>query len=88
MMNASTRIFSCKQWDQKQVRASIHNGSREWITILACICADGSALSLALVYQSNAPNVQSTWVEDINPEQAAFVTATKSGWTNNDIGLQ
>jgi hypothetical protein len=88
MMNASTRIFSRKQWDRKQVRAPIHDGSREWITILACICADGSALSPALIYQSDASNVQSSWVEDINLEQAAFVTASKSGWTNNDIGLQ
>jgi hypothetical protein len=88
MMNASTRIFSRKQWDRKQVRAPIHDGSREWITILACICADGSALPPALIYQSDASNVQSSWVEDINLEQAAFVTASKSGWTNNDIGLQ
>jgi hypothetical protein len=88
MMDASTRIFSRKQWDRKQVRAPIHDGSREWITILACICADGSALPPALIYQSDASNVQSSWVEDINLEQAAFVTASKSGWTNNDIGLQ
>jgi hypothetical protein len=88
MMNASTRIFSRKQWDRKQVRAPIHDGSREWITILACICADGSALPPALIYQSDGSNVQSSWVEDINLEQAAFVTASKTGWTNNDIGLQ
>jgi hypothetical protein len=88
MMHPSKRIFSRSEWERGRVRATIHDGSRECITILACICADGTALEPGLVYQSDTPNVLSSWVEDISQEQPAFVAASTSGWTNNDLGLQ
>jgi hypothetical protein len=88
MMGRSKRIFSRKQWERNVVRAPLQDGSREWISILACICADGTTLPPGLIYQSDSENVWSTWVEDINQNRPAFVTASSSGWTNNDIGLQ
>ena len=36
------RFFSKQLWEQKKVTAALQDGSREWITILATICADGS----------------------------------------------
>jgi hypothetical protein len=32
--------------------------------------------------------IWSSWVEDIHQNRPAFVTATPSGWTNEDTGLQ
>jgi hypothetical protein len=87
-MNATKRVFSRPLFEQKTVRAPLQDGSTEWITVLACICADGTAIPPALIYQSDAAQVWSTWVEDIKQDQPVFVTASKSGWTNNDIGLQ
>jgi hypothetical protein len=86
-MNGSKRVFSRALWERKVVRAPLQDGSREWITILACICADGTTLPPALIYQSKAAEVWSTWVEDIKQDTEAFVTASTSGWTNDDIGL-
>ncbi|KAF1967778.1 hypothetical protein BU23DRAFT_482446, partial [Bimuria novae-zelandiae CBS 107.79] len=44
------RVFSRRMWEKKEVRASLQDGSCEWITILACVCADGAALPPSLIY--------------------------------------
>jgi hypothetical protein len=87
-MNSSKRAFPRRLWEKKVVRAPLQDGSREWITILACVCADGTTLPPGLIYRSDAAQVWSTWVEDIQQDTEAFVTASISGWTNDDIGLQ
>jgi hypothetical protein len=84
----SKRIFSRATWEMKKKTESIQDGSREWITVLACVGADGTALPPGLVFQGANGNIQSTWVQDINPEQHnVFVTSSPSGWSNNEIGL-
>ena len=84
----SKRIFSRYIWQRKEVRATIQDSSREWITLLACICADGSALPPGLIYQSANKTVRSSWVDGIEAgEHSVFITSSPSGWTNNDIGL-
>jgi hypothetical protein len=37
-------VFSRRTWEKKEVGATLQDGSREWITLLACVCAGGSAL--------------------------------------------
>jgi hypothetical protein len=88
IMNSSKRFFSRDLWERKVVKAPLHDGPRDWITVLACICADGTPLSPGLIYQSKATKIWSSWVEDIHQDQPAFVTTTPSGWTNKDTGLQ
>jgi hypothetical protein len=84
----SKRIFSRKMWERKEVRAAIQDGSREWITVLACVCADGSHLPPSLIDQSTASAIRSSWVEEIEAnEHSVYVKSSPSGWTNNDIGL-
>jgi hypothetical protein len=84
----SKRVFSKPLFMSRQVRQALQDGSREWISSLACICADGSFVDLALVYQSNAETLQSSWVEEINSNShRVFVTSSTSGWSNNRIGL-
>jgi Tc5 transposase DNA-binding domain/DDE superfamily endonuclease len=84
----SKRIFSRAMYERKEVRQAIQDGSRKWISLLACICADGSSIDPALIYQSNASNLQSSWVEEMNPEHhSVFITSSSSSWTNNKIGL-
>lgn len=45
----SKRVFSRKMWGRKEVRAAIQDGSREWITLLACVCADGVILCMSAI---------------------------------------
>jgi hypothetical protein len=58
------RVFSKAIWEAKLCTAAIQDGNREWITLIACVCADGSALPPALVYEGKS-GIQSSWVEGI-----------------------
>ncbi|KAG9186011.1 hypothetical protein G6011_02567 [Alternaria panax] len=82
------RIFSRRLYEQKGARQALEDGSTEWITVIACICSDGKALSPTLIFQGANGAVQSSWVEAVQAgEHSVFTTSSPSGWSNNDIGL-
>jgi hypothetical protein len=84
----SKRVFSKELYKRKEVRDSLQDGSREWITVLACVGADGSALPPSLIFQAAHGNIRLTWVHHIKAgKHDVFTTLSPSGWTNNDIGL-
>ena len=88
VIGRSKRVFSRQMWERKEVRAALQDGSREWITLLACVCADGSALPPSLIYQSTNKDIQSSWVQDIKARtHSVHVSSSPSGWTNNDLSL-
>jgi hypothetical protein len=60
VIGKSKRIFSKVSWESKEARAPIQDGSREWITALAAVCADREALPPSLIYQAERGNVRST----------------------------
>ncbi|KAI1683104.1 Pogo transposable element [Pyrenophora tritici-repentis] len=87
-LGRSKRVFDKVLYDQKGVRACLQDGNTQWITVLACVCADGTALSPSLIFQSDAGTLQASWVDAIDAEKhSVFVASSPTGWTNNDIGL-
>ncbi|KAF1934447.1 DDE-domain-containing protein, partial [Didymella exigua CBS 183.55] len=88
VIGRSKRVFNKLQYERKEVRQSIQAGNREWVTVLACVCADGSALPPGIIYEAAGPAIRSSWVDDIKPEQhSAHFTTSPTGWTNNNVGL-
>jgi hypothetical protein len=91
MIGITTRakhVFSRRMWEKGEVKASLQDGNRAWITLLACVCGNGSALPPSLIYESANNTIQSSWVEEIQSgEHSVLVSSSPSGWTNNDIGL-
>jgi transposase-like protein len=84
----SKRIFSRRQWEKKEVRASLQDGSCEFLTLLACCCANGSLLPPALIYAAANGAIRSSWVEDIKAgEHEVFVSSSPTGWSNDNVGL-
>jgi hypothetical protein len=80
VLGRSKRVFSKNTWVKKRVRAPTQDGNREWITVLACICADGSALPPSLIYQAKSEAIRDTWVEDITSGvHSVHVTSSPSG---------
>ena len=59
ILGRSKRIFSKRQYERGGVVSSLQDGSREWITVLACICLDGTPLSPSLIFQSDARALKS-----------------------------
>ena len=84
----SKRIFDKVLYGKKQFKQSLHDGNREWVTLLACICADGTALPPGIIYSAAGRAVQQSWVAPITPkEHSVHFTTSPNGWTNNDLGL-
>jgi hypothetical protein len=81
------RIFSRQLWEQKKVTAGLQDGSQEWITILALVCADGSSLDPSMIFEGIG-GLRTGWVHDVEPEKhQVFFTTSPSEWSNDDIGL-
>jgi hypothetical protein len=88
VVTKSKRVFSKSVYERGKLRLYIQDGNREWITLVACICADGSHLEPALIYQSDSGSLQDTWLQALDPEnQQVQFSSSESGWTNNKIGL-
>jgi hypothetical protein len=88
ILSRSKRIFSKRLYEEGKIKAHIQDGNREWITLVACICADGSALDPAIIYQSASGSIQDSWLQAFDPsDHRAHFASSPSGWTNNDIGL-
>jgi hypothetical protein len=84
----SKRKFEKRKFEKQKNKQSLQDGNREWVSLLASVCADGSALPPGLIFAGAGNTIQGSWVEDIEPgKHSVFVTATPSGWTNDEIGL-
>jgi hypothetical protein len=87
-LNCSERVFSRQMWEAKEVTATLQDGSREWITLLAAIRADGEMLPPGLIYASASSTLRNTWVADIEARKHdVFFSSSPSGWSNNDVEL-
>jgi hypothetical protein len=88
LLGRSKRVFSRRMYEKGEVKETIQDGSRTFLTLLACICADGSALPPALIFPSPSGNIRANWVEEISSDSLQImVTTSSNGWSNNDIGL-
>jgi hypothetical protein len=88
ILTRSKRVFSRRLYEEGKVKEHIQDGSREWITLLACICADGSHLEPAIIYQSASGSIQDSWLQAFDPDDHRVRFASSpSGWTNNELGL-
>ena len=86
--NTKRRIVSKKMLEQKLLLGANQDGSREFISLMAAVCADGTALPPALIYAGRSHDLQNTWLEDFDAskDQAYFASSDK-GWTNEDLGV-
>ena len=88
VMNTTRRIFSKQAFDKGQVLGSNQDGNREWITVLATVCADGSFLPPAVLYKSQSGDIQASWVAaTASIDHQAHVAPSETGWTNDNIAI-
>jgi len=83
------RVFNKDLKASGRLLGAGQDGSREWITVVGCICADGTTLPPLLIYKSKANTVQDSWLEDFDAEKHdCWFTSSPNGWTTDDIGLK
>lgn len=54
ILSKQKRVFSRARYENSGLRQFIQDGNREWITSIACICADGSCHQLSSIRQPQA----------------------------------
>lgn len=61
------------------------DGNRELITVVDCICADGSVLPPLIIMKGKRPSYG--WIKDSELEKG-WIAASPNGWTDNELGLK
>ena len=85
--SSSKRIMTLEAFESGRITHASQDGSREFISLLACIGADGVALPPALIYKGESGTLQDTWLEDWKPENPAYFTVSPNGWSCGALGL-
>jgi len=70
-----------------RITKSKQDGSREFISILACISAIGRWVPPLLIYKGESGDLMSTWVDEVEAGLMAHFTVSSNRWSNNAIGL-
>lgn len=81
------RVFNMAMAERGKLLGACQHGNKEWVTLIDCICADGTTLPQTIIYQASSGNLQDTWLYDFQPEQhTCHFASSGSGWTNEDLG--
>ena len=65
MASVTQRIMTLKALLSGRITHASQDGSREFLSLLAYIYTDKSALPPALIYKEDSGLLQDTWVEDV-----------------------
>ena len=63
----SKRWFTRREYEQGKIRSKLQDGNREWVTLVACICADGTQLQTSLIFQAASGGLQDPWLQSFDP---------------------
>jgi hypothetical protein len=87
LSRATKRVISVNALKSKRTARASQDGSREFITLIASICADGSVLTPALIYQGASHDLQDTWLDNFDPvKDHAFFASSENGWSCDLLG--
>src|SRR5205814_1010093 len=86
--SASKRVMTRKALESGRILEANQDGSREFISLLASICADGTYLPPTLIYKGRSQDMQDTWLEDFSDSETAYFGCSESGWSNDGLGLK
>jgi hypothetical protein len=82
------RIYSKAAIDKGALAGAYQDGNREWITILATVCADGTSLPPVLIFAGQPGQLQDSWVQDVDTaKDYVSFGASPNGWTSNEIAI-
>jgi hypothetical protein len=83
----SKRVFSKTVWQLEKLTKAIKDSNREWVTLIACVCASRESLPPALIYQGTS-RIQLSWVDDVEVGQhQVFFFNSPTGFSNNELRL-
>ena len=82
------RIMTREAYENGRCRQSTQDGSREFITLIACVSTLGIALPPTLLYKGQSKDLQDTWVQKLGDDENPVFGVTENGWTNDAYGMK
>ena len=83
------RIMTLKALLNERITHTSQNGNREFISLLACVCANGTRLPPTLIYKGMSGALQDTWLDDWEQsKEEAYFASSNNGWTSDALGLE
>lgn len=82
------RIFPKALMQQQKLLDTGQDGSREWTTVIATICADGSSLPPALIYKAVSGDLQDSWLQEYDlQEHPCWFASSPNSSTSDKLGM-
>ena len=81
------RIISRVALEEGRVTKARQDGSRDFISCLACINALRKAIPPALIYSGLSHDLQSSWVQDVKASDSVYFSVSDNSWSNRTMGL-
>jgi len=89
ILQATKRYFTGSEFAQGRLKGCGQDGNREWVTVIASICQNMTALPPLVIYAAAINNIHDTWVEELRTtEREIYITTSPTGWTNDDLGFE
>src|SRR4030081_1456474 len=66
MSRSTKRIVAREALESRRILGASQDGSREYISLIASICADGTWVPPALIYKGESHDLQDSWLEDFD----------------------
>jgi hypothetical protein len=86
-LQKTQRVFTKHLYKQVKLVGAGQDGSREWITLVATICTDGTSLSPTLIHKAVSGNLRDIWLDNFEPSrQSCYFTSSPNGWTSDELG--
>jgi hypothetical protein len=61
VIGKTKRVFDKVLYKDRRFKQASHDANREWVTVIGCICADGTTLPPAVIFSAASEKVQANW---------------------------
>jgi hypothetical protein len=86
--SAVKRIMTLGAYKSGRVTKAKQDGSREFVTCLACVSAVGKWIPPLLIYRGDSKELQDTWVQDVKPGDQCYFSISENGWSSVAMGMK
>lgn len=76
-----------RAYNKGHINTTKQDRSREFINLLATICADGIYLPPALIYQGKSGDLQDTQVDELEDSDKAYFASSQNRQSSDKFGL-
>ena len=81
------RVITNQSLKSGKTTKAIQDGSREFVTVLACCSVGGISIEPTLIYAGKSRDLQDTWVEKLEEGDKVVFGTSETGWTYNQYSL-